>query len=208
VIDSSFLRTLPPRELTSGWAEVIKHGVIQASTPAGEWNDLSTMLERSSHQLKHLAEPVTSYVIKRNIALKAGVVEADEREAGIRAYLNFGHTLGHAIEAAGYRYLHGEAIAVGMRAAAKIGVNIGTFDEESNRRLDRQIRSFGLPVCAEVDRQLALSLVSNDKKRTAGTQQWVLPRSGGGVEIRSDVPQAVVVDALESVTVGTEAGQT
>jgi shikimate kinase/3-dehydroquinate synthase len=200
VIDSTFLKTLPPREFTSGWAEVIKHGVIQASTPDGNWNDLSVILDRSVQRLQSLAEPATSYLIKRNVALKAKVVEADERESGIRAYLNFGHTLGHAIEAAGYRYLHGEAIAVGMRAAAKIGFEVGSFDDDSERQLSTRLDRYGLPGCAEINRSQVLSLVSSDKKRTAGTQRWVLPLSGGGVEIRTDVPQTLVERALEAVT--------
>jgi shikimate kinase / 3-dehydroquinate synthase len=208
VIDSRFLQTLPPRELTSGWAEVVKHGVIQASTPSGEWNDISAMLDRSSQQLKSLAEPAMSYIIKRNVQLKASVVEVDERESGIRAYLNFGHTLGHAIEAAGYRYLHGEAIAVGMRAASKIGLDVGTFDELSAIVLVKRIGQFGLPPCAEIDRQQALSLISSDKKRIAGAQRWVLPVTGGGVEVRDDVPQPVVERALESVTIDSQLDQT
>jgi shikimate kinase/3-dehydroquinate synthase len=208
VIDTCFLQTLPPRELTSGWSEVIKHGVIQESTPGGEWNDLTAMLDRNADNLTSLREPAVSYIIKRNVTLKARVVEADERESGIRAYLNFGHTLGHAIEAAGYRYLHGEAIAVGMRAAAQIGVEIGTFDEASLHRLADQLNRYGLPKCAEVNRSLVLSLISSDKKRSGGSQRWVLPRSSGGVELRVDVPQDVVERALASVTVDPQAGET
>jgi shikimate kinase / 3-dehydroquinate synthase len=201
VADSKFLRTLPERELTSGWAEVIKHCVIQRSTPRGEWNDLFTLLERSTEPLRKLEEPALSYVIRRNIALKAAVVEADERETGIRAYLNFGHTLGHAIEAAGYRYLHGEAIAVGMRAASRIAVEMGTYDEASAGRLVRLIERFGLPTCAEVKRDAVLNLISSDKKRAAGTLRWVLPVTGGGVTIRDDVPMSAVVAALNEVSV-------
>jgi 3-dehydroquinate synthase len=200
IIDSDFLRTLPPRELASGWAEVIKHGVIQLSTPGGDWNDLFTILDRNKDRLQNLEEPVLSYVIRRNVALKAAVVEADERESGIRAYLNYGHTLGHAIEAAGYRYLHGEAIAVGMRAASRIGVDSGLFDEEGSVRLDTLISDYGLPVRAEVDREKVLSLIGSDKKRAAGTLRWVLPTTGGGVCIREDVVMSTVESALAFVS--------
>ncbi len=200
IIDSNFLRTLPPRELTSGWAEVIKHGVIQRSTPGGEWNDLFTMLERNRDRLQNLDEPALSYLIRRNVALKAAVVEADERESGIRAYLNFGHTLGHAIEAAGYRYLHGEAIAVGMRAASRIGVASGVFDGESSDRLEALISDYGLPIRADVSHEKVLSLTSSDKKRLAGTLRWVLPKTGGGVCIRDDIPMSTVESALGYVS--------
>ena len=87
-----------------------------------------------------LDEPAISYLIRRNVALKAAVVEADERESGIRAYLNFGHTLGHAIEAAGYHLLHGEAIAVGMRAATRIGAALATCAAADVARIDATAR--------------------------------------------------------------------
>ena len=133
LIDPSFLATLPARQLTAGWAEVIKHAVIQPSTPGGDRADLLPFLERNAAGLQRLAEPATSYLIRRNVALKAAVVAADEREAGQRAFLNFGHTIGHAIEAAGYRYLHGEAVAVGLRAAMRLGAAMGTCDIGAGR---------------------------------------------------------------------------
>ena len=122
IVDTALLRTMPARELRSGWAEVVKHAVIQRSTPGGERGDLAEVLARNAARLSQLEEPATSYVVWRNIALKAAVVAADERETGIRAFLNFGHTLGHAIEAADYQLLHGEAVALGMRAASELGV--------------------------------------------------------------------------------------
>ncbi len=199
VIDTEFLRTLPGRERTSGWAEVVKHAVIQASTPGGARGDLLTFLERNVARLQELEEPATTYCIRRNVALKAAVVAEDEREAGGRALLNFGHTLGHAIEAAGYRYLHGEAIAVGMRGAARIGGGVGTCDQPFVDRLDALLDRFGLPQMAEVDPQRVLALVLTDKKREAGRQRWVLPLASGGACIRDDVPAALVEEALNAV---------
>ncbi|MDP9369393.1 MAG: 3-dehydroquinate synthase [Chloroflexota bacterium] len=199
VIDPEFLRTLPTRELTSGWAEVVKHAVIQPSTPKGERGDLLTFLERNVARLHDLEEPATTYGIRRNVALKAAVVAEDEREAGTRALLNFGHTLGHAIEAAGYRYLHGEAIAVGMRAAARIGAGMGTCDRPFVARLDALLDQFGLPRTAEVETQRVLDLVVTDKKREAGRQRWVLPMAEGGACIRDDVPAALIEEALSAV---------
>lgn len=201
VIDSQFLRTLPPRELASGWAEVIKHGVIQRSTPGGDWNDLLPILERNGKRLRALEEPAFSYVVRRNVALKAAVVEADEREAGIRAYLNFGHTLGHAVEAAGYRYLHGEAIAVGMLAESRISAEFGLFDGKSVDRIEKVVGEFGLPSSADVDRADVLALIGSDKKRTAGKLRWVLPTTGGGVTIRDDVSLSVVESVVNRVVI-------
>jgi 3-dehydroquinate synthase len=200
VVDPSLLRTLPPRELTSGWAEIVKHALIQPSTPGGESADLLSFLERNADHLLALEEPATSYLIRRNVALKAAVVEADEREQGIRAYLNFGHTLGHAIEAAGYTLLHGEAIAIGMRAAARLGIAMGTFDEAGLQRLDALLDRYGLPATTDADPDRVLSLIGSDKKRAAGRQRWVLPLSAGGVTIRDDVPEAMVREALLGVT--------
>ncbi len=201
VIDPLFLGTLPARDLTSGWAEVVKHAVIQPSTPGGARADLLSFLERNVARLRGLDEPATTYAIRRNVGLKAAVVAADEREAGGRALLNFGHTLGHAIEAAGYRYLHGEAIAVGMRAAARIGTGMGTCDLPFVARLDALLDQFGLLPVAEVDTDRVLALLVTDKKREAGRQRWVLPLAGGGACIRDDVPAELIEDALRAVTV-------
>jgi shikimate kinase/3-dehydroquinate synthase len=200
VIDPGFLQTLPARELTSGWAEIVKHGVIQRSTPGGERNDLTTFLERNAVGLLALNEPATSYLIRRNVALKAAVVAADERETGLRGILNFGHTLGHGIEAAGYRYLHGEAIAVGMRAAARLGAMVGTCQASTVDRLDALLDRFGLPAMADVDPDQVLALTMSDKKRAAGRQKWILPTTGGGVVTRDDIPETTVRAALLAVT--------
>lgn len=199
IIDPQFLRTLPTRELIAGWAEIIKHAVIQPSTPGGERADLLRFLERNVVQLTAIAEPAITYLIRRNVALKAAVVQADERETGIRSYLNFGHTLGHAIEAAGYHLLHGEAVALGMRAAMRIGASLGTTDETMVRRVDALIHTFGLPSQALFDEDLVLQIMTRDKKRVAGTQRWVLPVPGGGVSLRTDVSEAVVREAMRAI---------
>jgi shikimate kinase/3-dehydroquinate synthase len=199
IIDPDFLRTLPPRELAAGWAEVLKHGIIQPSTPEGERGDLWTFYERNADRLLRLEEPALTYAIRRNVALKAAVVEADEREAGIRAYLNFGHTLGHAIEASAYRYLHGEAIAAGMRAATRIGVAMKTCGLDVVEAVDRLITRYGLGEPLEVDQQRAIFLLGSDKKRASGHLRWVLPLAAGGVCLRDDVPLEVVQDALSEV---------
>ncbi|MGI9254367.1 MAG: 3-dehydroquinate synthase, partial [Thermomicrobiales bacterium] len=201
VIDPDLLRTMPPREFNSGWAEIVKHAIIQRSTPGGERGDLDTFLVRNAERLLRADEPALSYMIRRNVALKAAVVQADERETGIRAYLNFGHTLGHAIEASDYTLLHGEAIALGMRAAARIGEEAGTCDRATVEAIDKLIDRFGLPKTHRIDPERTLPLMTSDKKRAAGKQRWVLPVTGGGVTMRDDIGPDLIVRALDSVTI-------
>jgi len=201
VIDTAMLETLPERQLRAGFAEIIKHAMIQASTPGGDRGDLLRFLERNQANLLAGAEPAMTYLVQRNVALKAAVVQADEKETGIRAFLNFGHTLGHAIEAAGYTLLHGEAIAVGMRAAMRIGRQMGTTSDPALDRLDALLTGYGLPLTATVDRAEAMGYLGSDKKRAAGKQRWVLPLNDGGVTISSDVPIEVAEAALADVTI-------
>lgn len=199
VIDPSALETLPHRHVVAGWAEIVKHAVIQASTPGGERGDLATFLARNARALSPAVDPAISYLIWRNVDLKARVVAADEREAGIRAFLNFGHTLGHAIEAAGYTLLHGEAVALGMRAAMRIGSQLGLCEDADVARVDALLDQFGLPRHAPLDGKLVMAGLTSDKKRAAGRQRWVMPLAGGGVQLRDDVAPEMVEAGLRAV---------
>jgi shikimate kinase / 3-dehydroquinate synthase len=199
IVDTALLATMPAREFRSGWAEVVKHAVIQRSTPGGERGDLAEVLTRNVKRLVSLEEPTTSYVVLRNIALKSAVVAADERETGVRALLNFGHTLGHAIEAADYQLLHGEAVALGMRAASELGVLCGTCGRPEADRIGCLIDRFDLPSKAGLQEGRVMDRLGSDKKRVAGRQRYVLPIDGGGVIIRDDVTEDVVRKALASV---------
>jgi 3-dehydroquinate synthase len=202
LVDSIFLRSLPDRELRSGFAEIIKHGVIQATVQGQEPGFLYDTLERNADALLRLDEPITSWVIRQNIALKAAVVEADERESYLRQILNFGHTIGHGIEAAGYSLLHGEAIAVGMVAAMSIAVKKGLVETAHMKRLVALLRAFGLPTRATFDLATVREKMARDKKKSAGVQQWVLPVASGGVEIRTDVTDEQIEHALACVREG------
>ncbi|HEV2107347.1 MAG TPA: 3-dehydroquinate synthase family protein, partial [Thermomicrobiales bacterium] len=199
IIDPHLLRTLPARELTSGWSEIIKHAVIQSSTPGGERADLWAFLERNASRLLEREDPALNYLIYRNVALKAAVVEQDEREVRLRAFLNFGHTIGHAIEAADYQLLHGEAVAVGMRAAMRLGERMGTCDATAVSRLDSLLDQFGLPATATAAPDRVAALLTSDKKRSDGKQRWVLPQQQGGVALRDDVPDGVVREVLATL---------
>jgi 3-dehydroquinate synthase len=197
--DPELLQTLPVRELTQGWAEVVKHAVIQPSTPDLYRSDLFPFLERNHANLAELREPALTYAIRRNIRLKASVVEADEREASLRAILNYGHTIGHAIEAAEYRYLHGEAISVGICAANRIAVQRVLIDDERERRISAMLEKFRLPVRATFDPAVVKSRMKRDKKRTAGQQTWVLPTANLGVELVTGIEESSIDAALEFV---------
>jgi 3-dehydroquinate synthase len=199
LIDPDFLDTLPPRELQQGWAEVIKHAIIQPSTPAGEPADLEDFLIRNQRQLTELRNPALSYALRRNVELKSRVVEADERESGVRAYLNFGHTVGHAIEASDYRHMHGEAIAIGMHAASRISELEGRVSEQRADAIVALLQSYGLPTSGPFDPNRVLDLIGSDKKRVGGLTSWVLLEPRGGVSISRDVPARHVAEAIDRV---------
>ncbi|MCO5227542.1 MAG: 3-dehydroquinate synthase [Thermomicrobiales bacterium] len=199
LVDPRLLRTLPDREFRSGFGEVIKHGVIQASTPGGEPGFLAEVLRLNAAGLLSLSEPLTSWVIRQNISLKASVVVADEREAGLRQILNLGHTIGHGIEAAGYQLLHGEAIAVGLVAALTVAVERGDIDASVRTELMETLRAFGLPVGASADASVVLQKMGADKKVFAGKQNWVLPKADDGVFVTNEVSAEHIDVALEFV---------
>ena len=195
VEDVSTLKTLPPRALVEGCAEIIKHALTL--DPA-----LLEDLEERADDLLHLEPAFTVDIVRRNVAIKGGVVSEDERETGRRATLNYGHTVGHAIEAAsGYsEVLHGEAVSAGMMAAAEIGKRIGITPPELVERQRKLIERFGLPVRGpklNVDR--VLEAMTLDKKVTDGVITWVFLEAAGQTVVRSDVPEDVVRDVVTDV---------
>lgn len=192
IVDPAVLRTLPERHLRAGWAEVLKHGLI---LDAG----LVADLEREAGDANVMMSPD---LIARSVAIKAEIVSEDERESGRRTLLNYGHTIGHAIEAVtGYsRYLHGEAVAIGMRAAGLIACEVGLLSEDGFARQQRLIRAYGLPESApglDVDAVLEATLV--DKKVRGGAVRWVLLDGVGRATVRDRVPDDVVRRAVEAV---------
>jgi len=196
VADAALLPTLPRREFISGWGEVIKHGLIMDLELLG-W------LEAEADALLTLEPEPAVRVLRRSIALKARVVSADEREAGLRMTLNYGHTTAHALEAAtGYHsLLHGEAVAVGMVAAAHIGRALGLISAAEEARQNRLIARFGLPLRAPgVDVDTTIAAMSLDKKVSGKSLRWILLDRVGHTTIRDDVPLSLVREAVELVT--------
>src|SRR2546423_7177865 len=140
-IDPEVLRTLPERELRGGLAECIKHDIIRDS-------DGFARLEKNIARALSLDLDYLAELVAHNVAIKARVVEADPFEKGERAHLNFGHTFGHAIETVShYSYSHGECVALGMVAAAKLAMDLGMIDDAARRRIVAVIEAAGLPTC-------------------------------------------------------------
>jgi 3-dehydroquinate synthase len=193
-VDPCFLDTLPTAEYRSGMAEVIKHALIQPATPLGGSTLLDAM--RQAPSLDPLPPDAIERVLALNVALKASVVRADERESGLRMILNFGHTAGHAIEADGYRFRHGEAVALGMLVATQIAVSLGRVDAERVSRLRQLLERAGLPTRCGGRVEEILQRINRDKKNVDGAVHWILPSAAGGVEVVRDVPLAVVREAL------------
>ncbi|WP_241581411.1 3-dehydroquinate synthase [Rosenbergiella nectarea] len=193
VIDLDCLVTLPPRELSSGLAEVIKYGVI-LDYAFFEW------LEENIDALRRLDQKALAYCIRRCCELKAEIVAADEREQGNRALLNLGHTFGHAIEAhMGYgNWLHGEAVAAGMVMAARTAEQLGTFSASLTERLITLLLRAGLPVNGpqQMSAEDYLPHMMRDKKVLSGELRLVLPTDLGKAEVRSGVGHDTVLAAI------------
>lgn len=198
--DIETLRTLPRRSYIEGFAEVIKHALIL--DPA-----LLALLERESARIASPAPDLdlVAQVVAQSSRLKALIVSSDPEERGIRAILNYGHTTGHAIEQATQytQYMHGEAVAVGMMAAGRIGMEMGLMDQAL---LDRQadlLRAFGLPTAAPgVNATAVLDAMKRDKKVEQGRLRFVLLEGPGLATVRSDVPQELVERMVQSVLRG------
>jgi len=171
VIDVAVLQSLPRREFIAGLAEVIKYGVIE--DPA-----LFKLLEENMGKLTSLDRALLTQVIATSCAIKAKVVEQDERENDYRAVLNFGHTVGHALEAATHyqKYLHGEAIGIGMAQAAMISAQQGFCDQRSLERIRKLIKKAGLPleIPREVSMQSLIQAMEVDKKSAGGKVKFVI----------------------------------
>ena len=186
--DPKALLTLPHREYRSGLYEVVKYGII--ADP-----ELFAYLERHMLALLRRDAKALGWVIARCIRIKADVVARDEREGGLRHILNFGHTLGHALEAATRyrRFLHGEAIAWGMLAATLFGLATGRLRENEATRMMRLIASVGpVPSLAGIRAAQLRPILAGDKKARGGRVLWVLPRRLGKVEWGIDLPWALV----------------
>jgi shikimate kinase/3-dehydroquinate synthase len=194
--DPQTFTTLPQRELTSGWAEVIKHGMILDE-------EFVQFLEGNVNKLTKLEPELLTRAIARSAAIKARVVSQDEKEReGKRTILNYGHTIAHGLEAATRykRFLHGEAVAIGMVGAARLSQRLGLLPSAAVERQQVLLQKFGLPTSfsgldlTEITRAMEL-----DKKTKEKAIRWVLLQDIGRVIIRSDVPRKEVLAVLQEL---------
>ena len=196
LIDPQVLKTLPVREFRAGMAEVIKYGVI--------WDqDLFQQLEAAERldELNYLSQELLQTILTHSCQAKADVVSQDEKEGGIRAILNYGHTVGHAIESlTGYRLVnHGEAVAIGMVVAGKIAVKMGYWSEEESQRQEELITKAGLPktVPYMLSIEDILEALKSDKKVKAGKVRFILPETIGKAIITDEVSSEIVSDVVK-----------
>jgi 3-dehydroquinate synthase len=193
-IDPTVLATLPAEEMRSGLAEVIKHGIIGAP-------GLFAELEATPGTLASWWEERGATRIARALRVKIAIVEEDPWEEGHRAVLNLGHTVGHALEKlSGFQLRHGEAVGIGMLAAARIAADLGRADLALSTRIENLLSAWNLPTrCPSFDPDQVWRAMAHDKKRRGGQLRWVLPRAIGEIEIIDDVPRNVVNRVLQSM---------
>lgn len=198
LIDPEVLQTLPAREFRAGMAEVIKYGII--------WDvELFEQLESATQldQRRHLSPELLQLILTRSCQAKAHVVSKDEKEAGLRAILNYGHTIGHAVESlTGYRVVnHGEAVAIGMVAAGAIAVQLGLWTQVECDRQTALIQKAGLPtrLPPKLDLDAMLDALQTDKKVSAGQVRFVLPTQIGAALVSEQATAAVIHPVLQAL---------
>jgi len=181
------LKTLPLREMRSGLAEVIKHGLIKDP-------EFFEYIDDNIERIFNFNEEILKYMAKVNCSIKSGVVEKDEKESGLRAILNFGHTIGHAIESvSNFKLLHGECVSIGIAGAFRISCHMGMLKEETVRLVETTLVKAGLPVrYHEMDIDNVYGQMFRDKKIENGKLKFVLPkRIGEVIQCTVDDPELI-----------------
>jgi 3-dehydroquinate synthase len=194
-IDLSFLKTLSDRDFKNGLAEIIKYGII------GD-KEMFELLEGERVAIVERRTALMKSLVERACKIKAAIVEVDEKEGDLRRILNFGHTLGHAMEAASnYRLSHGEAVAIGMVSAAKISYKLHHLDERSCKRIVGVIRQYGLPtrIPTGFTTQQIFGFMASDKKVVGGQLHFVLIKEIGVPFVTAGVPSDTITDVVEEL---------
>ena len=196
VVDPGVARTLPPRDFRSGLAEIIKHGIVLERAYFDE-------VERDAARLLARELDVLERVIGGSCRLKAAVIERDpEEKSELRYALNYGHTIGHALEAAtGYeRWTHGEAVSLGIVAEARLAARLGLAEAATATRQVRALAAVGLPVRADgLDVEAAFAAITRDKKARDGRVPFVLAPEIGRFKVVHDVPREAVLETLQEL---------
>jgi 3-dehydroquinate synthase len=193
IADTFTLRSLPQAEVSNGLAEVIKYGMIHDCA-------FFNLLEKNMQKIRAFEDPLLEDIVARSAAIKAGIVTKDERDTGLRNILNFGHTIGHAVESASnFKIRHGQAVATGMVKASAIACRLGIFPHRQLERLKNLLLQAGLPVTMpRVEMSRVIKAMEHDKKVQNGKIRFILPRSIGKVFISNDVSFALAVEVMES----------
>ncbi|MBN1840931.1 MAG: 3-dehydroquinate synthase [Deltaproteobacteria bacterium] len=194
-IDLSFLTTLSDRDFKNGLAEIIKYGIISDE-------EMFELLEQEKDAIFNRQPALMKTLVERSCKIKANIVEADEQEGGLRRILNFGHTLGHAVEAASdYRLSHGEAVAIGTVAAARISHILGYLDDQSCKRIVHVIKQYGLPakIPPGFSTKEILAFMASDKKAVGAKLHFVLIKKIGDPFVTDEVPTDIITDVIEEL---------
>lgn len=193
-INVSVLKTLPEREFVSGMGEVIKHGIIRDK-------HFFEFLKENCESIKNLESKCLIKTVKRNCEIKASVVEEDEKENGLRAILNFGHTIGHAVESVlDFELTHGECVGLGMIAASHIGYKRGLINAEEKERITEimEMYNFRTRVILPSDDEI-MHFMQNDKKKLGGKLKFVLPKGIGKTTMVTDAKREEICGAISAV---------
>lgn len=194
-MDLQMLKTLPPREISTGLGEVVKYGLIYDA-------EFFEFLEQHVEEILHRKADALAHIIARSCEIKAAVVSQDEKEAGLRRILNFGHTIGHAIETeTGYKkYNHGEAVAIGMVGAVELSIKMGLLDAAVLPRVKQLLANLKLPLAAPGCRMNAMYLdILHDKKTVNGKVNWVLLEDIGKTVCRNDLTEEMVQEVMQDI---------
>jgi 3-dehydroquinate synthase len=194
-IDLAFLKTLKPRELKNGLAEVVKYGVIDDP-------ELFSTLEARAKDIKSGNMDLLEEIVTRSCRIKKGVVEIDEQEKGVRRILNFGHTIGHAIETESeYTIPHGDAVSMGMAAATAISERMHYLTAEDRERIIALIRAIGLPdrIPKDLKHDGIFARIKGDKKKAGDVLNFVLLKKIGIPFVTSGVPEQLIRETIEEL---------
>ncbi len=194
-INVSTLRTLPEIQFISGMGEVIKHGIIRD-------REFYSFIKVNPDKIKALDSDTLIEMSKRNCSIKAQVVECDEKESGLRAILNFGHTIGHAVESAmSFKMTHGECVGVGMAAVSELAKNRGLIDSDTQKDIENTLTSYGFGLSLDLpDSDVIYGFMNKDKKKSDGKLNFVLPVAIGEVVRVNDVTQTEIYNAIKYIS--------
>jgi 3-dehydroquinate synthase len=195
IYDTKFLQTLPEQQIKSGLAELLKHGLIADC-------DFVLWLKQHAEQILSLDNELLTDALFRGIAIKLAIVSSDLIEKSVRAYLNYGHTLAHALETAtNYRVLHGEAVAIGIRYSVEIAASLGLVDDAVKEQTIELLRDYHLPttIPSGLDSKAIFEIMQHDKKAQSGQIRMVLPTGLGSVKLVTDIPDFLLREKINEL---------